>query len=335
MIQRIGWFALISLTIYLVIAVVLILTDRPVPRTVSENGSIAFDALTTVDYTHLPELRPYTARDDTTLYYRLYESSFTTNKVLVLLHGSGWHSMQFYPLAVFIRDNDLAHVITPDLRGHGFETEQRGDVDYIGQLEDDLADLIAMAKRQFPGAVVIVGGHSSGGGLAVRFAGGRYGSEADAYLLLAPFLKYNAPTTRPNSGGWARPLSRCIAGLTMINNLGIRWFNDLTVIQFNMPQAVLEGPLGESATTSYSYRLNTSFAPRSNYVQDLSAMQQPFLLVAGAADEYFIADQYESTISAYTNSGSYVVLPDVGHVDLMTTSLLEPVLAGWFLTLDR
>ncbi|MCA9874598.1 MAG: hypothetical protein KC441_13105, partial [Anaerolineales bacterium] len=152
---------------------------------------------------------------------------------------------------------------------------------------------------------------------------------ADGYLLLAPFLKYNAPTTRPNSGGWARPNSRRIAGLTMLNNLGIHWFDWLTVIQFAMPSSVLDGPLGESATTAYSHRLNTSFAPRSRYGRDLAALTQPFLLVAGLDDEAFIAEQYEPTISPYTASGRYVLLPDTGHIDLLTTPDLASIVVDW------
>jgi alpha-beta hydrolase superfamily lysophospholipase len=241
--------------------------------------------------------------------------------------------MQFHHLASFVSQNGLAHVVAPDLRGHGFSPARRGDVDYTGQLEDDLADLLSEMRRQHPGAKIIVGGHSSGGGLAIRFAGGPYGDQADAYLLLAPFLKYNAPTTRPNSGGWAQPLSGRIAGLSMLNRVGIPWFNHLTVIQFDMPAAVLNGPLGESATTAYSYRLNTAFAPRSNYGHDLAALQQPFLLAAGLDDAAFIAKQYEPVISQYTQSGKYVLLPGVGHIDLLTTPQLEPALADWLTAL--
>ena len=94
---------------------------------------------------------------------------------------------------------------TPDLRGHGTVPERRGDIDYVDQLEDDAADLIAEIRRMHADKTLIVGGHSSGGGLALRYAGSEYGAEADAYLLLAPFLKYNAPTVRPNSGGWHAP----------------------------------------------------------------------------------------------------------------------------------
>ena len=332
MITEVGRFLLISGLIYVGITAVLIITNRPTTEVI--DGPLDFGALTAVSYQTLPELQPYTARDGKQLSIRLYESNATTDKVIILLHGSGWHSMQFYPLANYLSSKGLAHVITPDLRGHGFTPEQRGDVAYIGQLEDDLADLISVAQQKFPERTMIIGGHSSGGGLAIRFAGGEHGAMADAYLLLAPFLKYNAPTTRPSSGGWARPLTRRIIGLAMLNNIGVRWFNGLTAIQFNMPQAVLDGPLGDSATTAYSYRLNAAYAPRSKYGRDLAAITQPLLVVAGTNDESFIAEQYEPTISAHTSTGTYVLLPNVGHIDLLTTPEIEPVLAQWLVDLD-
>lgn len=266
MLIEIGRFLLISGLIYLGITAVLVITNRPTTTVV--DGPLDFEALTAVSYQTLPDRQPYTARDSAQLSYRLYESTAATDKVVILLHGSGWHSMQFYPLAAYLSSNGLAHVITPDLRGHGFTPAQRGDVAYIGQLEDDLADLIRVAQQAFPETTMIIGGHSSGGGLAVRFAGGEHGAMADAYLLLTPFLQHNAPTTRPGSGGWARPLTRRIIGLAMLNNIGIRWFNGLTVIQFNLPQTILDGPLGGSATTAYSYRLNTAYAPRPNFGRD-------------------------------------------------------------------
>jgi triacylglycerol esterase/lipase EstA (alpha/beta hydrolase family) len=137
--MEIGRFLLISGLIYVGITAVLIITNQLTGKTV--NGPLDFEALTAVSYENLPKLQPYIARDSTQLSYRLYESSVATDKVIILLHGSGWHSMQFYPLANYLSRNGLAHVITPDLRGHGFTPEQRGDVAYIGQLEDDLADL--------------------------------------------------------------------------------------------------------------------------------------------------------------------------------------------------
>lgn len=55
----------------------------------------------------------------------------------------------------------MAHVYTPDLRGHGIAPAKRGDIDYIKQYEDDLADLIKLTKTKHPNSKLIMGGHSS------------------------------------------------------------------------------------------------------------------------------------------------------------------------------
>ncbi len=292
-------------------------------------GGLDFDALRNAAASGLPALESFEARDATTLAFRTYPSAAPTGTVLVLLHGSGWHGMQFASLASYLSANGIAHVVTPDLRGHGFAPTRRGDVDYVGQLEDDLADLIEVLRRRYDSPRIVVGGHSSGGGLAIRFAGGPYGGVPDAYLLLAPFLRHDAPTTRRNAGGWAQPLTRRLAGLTMLSAIGIHGFDHLAVIRFAMPRFVLDGPYGATATMSYSYRLNASLAPRPNYGHDLGAMQQPFLLVAGARDEAFLAEQYEPTISRFTEAGTYVVLPEVGHLDLLTDPRTMQTVAGW------
>jgi alpha-beta hydrolase superfamily lysophospholipase len=205
----------------------------------------------------------------------------------------------------------VADVLVPDLRGHGFAPLKRGDISHISQLEEDLADLIA-AKRK-PGQKVVLAGHSSGGGLVVRFAGGDYGDQIDAAILMAPYLQYNAPTTRPNSGGWANPLTRRIIGLSMLNGVGITALNGLTAITFNFPDAVLNGPLGDTATQAYSFRLNTGFAPRADYLADVAKLPE-FLLLVGDQDEAFVAEGYAPLMAAVTDKGRYVIVKDASHL---------------------
>jgi non-heme chloroperoxidase len=312
-------FLIISFAIYFSIAAVLILVVKPTKPTPDESGP-AFNELF-IDYTNLPQLETFAARDGEQLAYRHYPAQ--SDKVLILLHGSGWHSQYFLPLAEFISSEGLAQVYTPDLRGHGPAPERRGDVDYIDQLEDDLADLTAMIRKDNPNAMLVMGGHSSGGGLAIRFAGSQYGQQADAYLLLTPYLTYKGPTIRPKSGGWAYPYTARIAGLSMLNNLGIRWFNELTVIEFNMPEEARNG----TETLSYTYRLNTGYAPR-NYKKDLSAITQPLLVVAGTADESFVVEQYEPVISQYTEV-QVRLLQDVTHMGVVVGPEVRPIVKGW------
>jgi pimeloyl-ACP methyl ester carboxylesterase len=274
-----------------------------------------------IDYRTLPNIQSFTARDGKPLDYRYYPS--TSNKILVLLHGSGWHSQYFPPLANFISSEGLAQVYTPDLRGHGRLPERRGDVDYIGQLEDDLADFIALVRKENPSGKLILGGHSSGGGLAVRFAGSRYGRQADAYLLLAPFLQYNAPTIRPNLGGWALPNVGRIIGLILLNNLGTRWFNGLKVIEFNLPKEFRNG----TETLAYSYRLNTSLSP-TDYQKDLRVITQPLLVAVGSEDEVFYPDPFKPAVSQCPKA-TVKVLPGVSHLGIAVGPDIRPVVKEW------
>jgi pimeloyl-ACP methyl ester carboxylesterase len=199
-------------------------------------------------------------------------------------------------------------------------------VDYIGQLEDDLADMIKARAR--PGQKVVMIGHSSGGGLVTRFAGGANGGLLDGAVLLAPFLKYNAPTTRPNSGGWAMPQTRRIIGLSILNAVGIRALNYLVVISFKMPDAVMDGPLGHLATTSYSFRMNASYAPRVDYLSDIKALP-PFPLMAGDRDEAFIADQYEPLMRQVTGKGRYLIAKDTGHLGIVDAPGTAPAILAF------
>ncbi len=318
-------FIAISIGIQIGIAAVLIIFGKG-KKPASDEGGLNFNELF-FDYKDLPQLKTFTARDGKELAYRHYPAQ--SEKVLILVHGSGYHSQYLLPLAEFISSEGLAQVYTPDLRGHGYKPERRGDVDYIGQLVDDLADIITRIRMDTSGAKLIVGGHSSGGGLAIRFAGSQYGQQAAGYLLLSPFLKYNAPTIRPNSGGWAYAYTGRIAGLTMLNNLGIHWFDHLVAIVFSMPEEARDG----TETLSYSHRLNTGLAPR-NYKKDLRSITQPILVAAGTNDEAFIADQFEPVISQYTTV-QVELLPGLSHLGVIVSPDIRPVIKDWLEGFDQ
>lgn len=124
------FFISISAGIYFGIATVMIMSGKA-RKAHEPRNTLAFQELF-VPYPDIPPLNTFTARDGRELSYRHYPGP--SNKILILLHGSGWHSQYLMPLARFISDKGLAQVYTPDLRGHGLYPERRGDVDYIGQL---------------------------------------------------------------------------------------------------------------------------------------------------------------------------------------------------------
>ncbi len=306
--------AALSLAGYLAIAAGLILSQWP--GRIASGRTLTFLAPQDAEgggATDVP-LRSYRTRDGADLGLRRFAARGPGAPLVVIVHGSGWHGEAYVPIARHLSQHGNFEVLLPDLRGHGVAPERRGDVGYIGAFEDDLADLIAAHRT--PGQPVFMIGHSSGGGLVIRFAAGRHCGVLDKAVLLSPFLKHDAPTMRTNAGGWSHPLVRRTIGLAMLNALGIRVFNGLTVIQFRFPPEVLNGPRGDTATTHYSYRLNTSYAPRGDYLADVAKLP-PFLLLAGAEDEAFDAAQFKPLLSGANPHGTYAVLPGVGHLGLI------------------
>ena len=312
---------LFSVVITLVIATILVFTQSP--KEMEGEGGLDFARLLERDVSTPAPLQSVPMRDGYDLKVRTYGGADSV-PLLVLVHGSAWHGLQFDSLARNLAGK--ADVIVPDLRGHGTAPGRRGDLDYIGQFEDDLADLITAVAK--PGQPVLMAGHSSGGGLVVRFAGGEHGNMLDGAVLMAPFLKHNAPTMRENSGGWSNVLTRRIIGLSILNTFQIKVFNHLPIIQFNMPKTVLDGPLGDTATTAYSYRLNTSYAPRNAYLDDVAALPK-FILLAGGADEAFVSSQFAPTMGAVTDKGRFDMILGASHLDIVDDPRTLGIIEGF------
>jgi pimeloyl-ACP methyl ester carboxylesterase len=313
----------ISAGIFLVIAHVLALTQWPKP--ITDGDTLRFPSGTS-QQTPIT-LDTFVARDGSILGYRDIPGIDDHAPLLVLIHGSGWYGVGYVDLARQISKLANYRVVVPDLRGHGLLADPRGDVAYIGQLEDDLRDFMDHLGAKS----AVFAGHSSGGGLVVRLAGGTHGDMVKRAVLIAPFLKYNAPTTRVQAGGWAHTLTRRIIGLSMLNMVRLTHLNFLPVIQFNFTRSVLESDKGKHATTSYSHRMNTSFTPRMAYEQDIAKLPA-FLLIVGANDEAFFADYYQKLMSEITDRGTYSVLPNLSHLDVLNDELAAQTIATFLAT---
>ena len=150
-----------------------------------------------LDLTDLPALSRYTARDGTQLAYGAYPGD--GEQVAVLIHGTGTESSVMNALAKTLHAAGTT-VYAPDLRGHG-SSGRRGDIDYIGQLDDDLADLVATIRPEHAHATMTLIGFSGGGAFTIRIAGGPHGNLFDRYIVIDPAIVYPSPPARPNAGG--------------------------------------------------------------------------------------------------------------------------------------
>lgn len=266
-------------------------------------------AVTATAPANLPALETWTARDGAPLAYRAYRRP-DSREVAVLVHGSSGDSHAMHAAALALADAGIT-AYALDMRGHG-ASGRRGDIEYSGQLDDDLSDLAAVLRRQHPHARLTLVGHSSGGGFALRTAGGPHGDLFDRYVLLAPMLHPLAPTTRPNAGGWVRVHLLRLLALRLLDRVGLPWFQHLPVLVFALPAEA-----AGKATTAYSYRLQLDFRPREDYLADVRGVARPTRLLVGADDELFMADRYAPLLEPLQPNLVVRVLPDVTHIGVV------------------
>lgn len=302
--------ALLALAAVLVLAVAAAIAfggpRRPEPMESVSDGFRAFDLM------DLPPVRRFAARDGTELCYRAYASMGTSKDACaVLIHGSASRSDRVHSLARGFAWAGYA-VLVPDVRGHG-ESGQKGCIGYIGQLEDDLEDL--MAAHATSGRTSLVG-FSAGGGFALRFAADRRAGLFRNYLLMAPFLNQSASTYRPGSGGWISVGLPRILGLLLLNALGIKRFNGLPVSAF-----ALSPKAQEQLTGDYSYSLAMNFRPHNDYRADIAAAASPLEVLVGANDDQFYAERFADDFKASRTPTRVTVLDGVGHIDLTTSKV--------------
>lgn len=270
------------------------------------------------DYSNIPELSQYQARDKSMLDYRYYSSD--SKDLLIVIHGSGYHGRYLHKLASEVSQKNIAQVITPDLRGHGINPKKRGDVDYIGQLDDDLDDLMRFSIGRYKPNRIFIAGHSSGGGLALRLMGNPKRHQADGYILLAPYLKHDAPTTNKNSG-WAKPLLARVISANILNAFGWGCLDHAVTIKFDMPEKYKDN----SETLSYTHAMITSYSPW-DYKKDLKNTSKKTLVLVGENDEAMNASAYKEVIP---KNMKLVIFPKISHMGIVVSDQTTVIIENW------
>ena len=148
-----------------------------------------------VDFSTMPPLERFQARDGTWIGYRHYTPNGpATGHGAIFIHGSSGSSGTV--------NHALTHAIASrgvetwalDIRGHG-GSGTRGDIGYVGQLEDDLVDFVAQVRKTAPDLPLTLIGHSAGAGFSLRVAATPIMQDMFVRtVLLAPYLGYDAPT---------------------------------------------------------------------------------------------------------------------------------------------
>ncbi len=315
----------VAVTVVVFPAIAILLVFWPASRTKTDDGPAiaefqSFVASGTV--TAPAEARFFIARDGAKRLYRMYGNS--GEGIVVLLHGSGSDSRYLAGFATTLAGHCNARVATLDMRGHGPNPNRRGDLDYVAQQEHDIADLVKGLKEKYGMSQLLVGGHSIGGGLAIRYAAGGEAPRPDGLLLIAPYVHRKAPSARPGSGGWATPRVTRFAGIEMLHRLGIHILDWLPVIRFAVATASPDG----TETPLYSWRMFASVTPRRNWRNEISSIDCPTLVLGAEHDTIFRSTGYHEIFSSLPKV-NIDIIPDIGHFELTTSTVVRDKAASW------
>lgn len=322
------WFFIVLVVVALapvITGAAILLLDSPTPPKPLASIEHAFDG---VDFSNLPKASRYVARDGTQLLYRAYPGDATTT--VVLIHGSSGSARGMHVLAEALQRRG-ANVYALSMRGHD-GTGRSGDIDYAGQLDDDLADFMKTLPAKQPHETRTLLGFSSGGGFVLRVAGGRYANLFDRFVFVSPDLPYNAPTIRNGDGAavWAVPAIPRIVVLTILSRFGIHAFGGLPVLAFGVP------PENRKRQTAfYSFRMLQNFGATPNYLQDIKRAPGEVSLFVGDKDELFYSDRFAPLLKPARPDLAVRIIPGMGHMDMSIKPAAVDEIAASVVTLPR
>jgi pimeloyl-ACP methyl ester carboxylesterase len=279
------------------------LTRLPELRSLSETARA-------VDRSTMPRFELFQARDGTELAYRHYPArAASVGRIAIVVHGSSGSSPSIHALADALAARGV-ETYAMDMRGHG-ASGTRGDIRYVGQLEDDLVDFVAVVRKTNATAPLTLLGHSAGGGFALRVAGSPIQSLFARTVLLAPYLGYDAPTNR-SDGGWASADVPRILALQALRTVGIDCCEALPTLAFAVPT-----DSGKILVPAYTERLRRNFGTRG-YRIDLAAATRPLTIFSGADDELMIADKYAEAVSGITPAVDVKLIDGINHMGIVS-----------------
>jgi len=272
-----------------------------------------------VDFSSLPEIERFQARDGSWFGFRHYTpKGEPAGRVAIVIHGSsGSSGGAIHALSQALATRGV-ETFAVDMRGHGV-SGTRGDIGYLGQLEDDLADFVALVRQAQPTAPLTLVGHSSGGGFALRVASSPIQSLFGRTVLLAPYLGYDAPSTRGKSGGWANPDIPRIVALMALRKAGIACCDALPVL-------AVPANSEKRLTATYTDRLMRNFAVR-DYRRDLAAVTKPLTIISRTDDELMFADKYADLVRGVAVPVDVRLIDGIDHMGIVASPRAVAIVA--------
>lgn len=278
----------------------------------------------------------FTARDGIRLIGKEFVPHNTIQIVCIFLHGASVNSSEYVSFAESLTQKGIQLCLL-DLRGHGDSEGERGNVSYVGQYEDDLHDIIQQYYTNLKKNILFVlGGHSAGAAIILRYIE-KYNTQLiDGYLLISPavfrfnlaryhdFVDYcdyfftNWRLLRP----YRKPpksLKNKLAKFHLINLLLSLLFpifrNKLNVFQFPIEYDTKNN----KKIFFYTYNAVAAFSASRIYTSVFKKISKKTLIIIGKEDELIIPSALYKIIFTTADRHLYCnfqVVNDASHSNI-------------------
>lgn len=286
------------------------------------------------------QIGDFPMRDGCRISYRIYEHE-QPQSVLLLLPGFGLNSDDYVSLCERLVKTSPTIVYNLDLRGHGNSQGIAGDVAYIGQLQDDFADVMAALGARHPELPLVLTAHSGSSSLAIAYLAAQKNSQVKALFLIAPvffgYMEFDRQIKKAYRYVYYgryhhQPYENVISTLTV--NQQFRYSLGRHMLAMVLPwqqrMRVLQVRRDEGQSwKGYSFRFVQSY--RCHRLQDaLEDISVPVRVLVGMEDEVILPDAVFSMLNWHLAPNvlrETRCLRGMGHFSILAVSAL--LLGQW------
>lgn len=253
------------------------------------------------------------SKDDFPVFYQKWTPP-QVRRVLVIQHGFGEHSGRYNNILKFFEGTGTAFYAL-DARGHGKTGGKRGHVDQFQMYVDDLADLVAIARRENMNDQVYLLGHSLGGVIVLQYAlQGTNQTNLEALIVSSPGLIIEMDAGKQVKKTLATLFASIVPDATLDANLDLKFLShDQAVIDAYKNDPLVHGKI--------SFQMGSNlFSIGKSILEKAGHLTIPVYVFQGTGDKIVSPESSKQLFASLTTSDKTLKLYDGLYHETMNES---------------
>jgi pimeloyl-ACP methyl ester carboxylesterase len=290
----------------------------------------------------------FNMRDGASIISKMLEPNSIASEVCVFLHGASLHSDYYLPFGESLRKQGILTYLI-DIRGHGDSIGQKQKLKYIGQLEDDLQDIIVEIQMKHPKIALFLLGYSFGAAIILRHIKKYPNTKITGTILISPaifateLVCYHDFTQRwIYALTYLRKLKYFRSPPPIIKKYAPKFHGIQILLAHFFPfmRRFLKGisfvgdkiaAKKDKRVLNYDYNLLASYNVSTIYNSIFKIIRRPTLIIIGSKDEFISPLALETIITWNTlpsSSIEYCKMDGANHNNICM--LTTPIVINWF-----